>query len=259
MLFVGLTFTFTALAAVGFLLASLLGLALPLFDYLTGRSKPALRILLLGSVCLIGAGIFLTKRSAAHPRRDTLVYSINADEKRAKWVSYDQAPDSWTASVLGGTARKQSDPAYAAGLDRPVFATDAPLIPVDSPFVAVTQNFVSNGEQTITLQIASRRDARTFVVRLPAELKVSAAGWNGNMLPMHGDSQANVPWTFRFYNAPQEGASLEFRFPAHNGIRVWVADSTPGLPSIDPLSRRPDDTTPGYGSDVTLVAKALDL
>jgi hypothetical protein len=49
-----------------------------------------------------------------------LVYSVNTDENKAKWVSYDAAPDSWTSRIFGSNPRKQSDPAYTAGLDRPV-------------------------------------------------------------------------------------------------------------------------------------------
>jgi hypothetical protein len=188
-----------------------------------------------------------------------LIYSVNTAENKAKWISYDAAPDAWTSRVMGPDVKRQSIPSYTAGMERPVLSSDAALVPLAPPFVAVTQNYVLDGEQTVTLQITSTRDARSLVVRLPSDLKLSAAGWNGNVQRINDKSQANVPWVFRFYNAPAEGVSLEFRFPAQHPIRIWVADTTAGLPAIAPLSPRPADTTPGYGSDVTLVSKALDL
>jgi hypothetical protein len=259
MFFVSLLLTYLGLAAAAFLLATLIAMAPDLFDRITGRSKSSVLIIFLTSACLMVAGMCLSHWSAEHPRPDTLIYSVNADEDKAKWISYDATADAWTRSVLGPAARRQSELGYTAGLGRPVTSSDAELVPQTAPFVAIGQNYVLDGEQTITLQVTSTRDARSLLVRLPAELKLSAAGWNGNTQSIDDNSQASVPWTFRFYNAPPEGASLEFRFRALHPVRIWVADSTPGLPPIAPFSPRPADTTPGYGSDVTLVVKALDL
>ena len=257
--FVALTFTYIALAAAALLLTTLIAMSPALFDRLAGRCRLSLLIIFLLSASLIGAGIHLSVRSSVHPRRDSLIYSVNTDENKARWVSYDATPDSWTAHVLGSAPRKQKEPAYTAGVERPVLTSDATLVPLESPFFAITQNFVSDGAQTITLKIASRRDARSFVVRLPGDLKLSSAGWNGEIQPIDATSHSSAPWTFRFYNAPPEGVSLEFRFAAHSGSRAWIADATPGLPTIVPLSPRPDDTTPEPGSDITLVARALDF
>jgi hypothetical protein len=257
MFFVSLFFSYVGLTAVAFLLTALLAMAPPLFDRLFGRLKFSFLTIFLVSASLIGAGLRLTVWSVEHPHQDTLIYSVNPDENKAKWVSYDAAPDAWTSRILGPNARKQSDPAYTAGLERPVLSSDATLVPLSAPFVAITRETVLDGEHTIRLQITSKREARSFVVRLAGHVKLSAAGWNGNLQAIHENSSTNLPWTFRFYNAPPEGASLEFRY-SDGPIRVWIADSTPGLPPIAPLTPRPDDTTPAYGSDVTLVTKALE-
>lgn len=259
MFFVSLLLSYLGLAAAALLLTMLLATSPPLFDHVTGRSRLSLIIIFLISAVLIGTGIHLSVWSSEHPRPDTVVYSVNADENKAKWVSYDATADAWTGRILGPTVRRESEPGYTVGLERLVLSSDATLVPLTARSVAITQNSVLDGEQTITLHLTSSRDARLFLVRVPAELKLSAAGWNGDVQPIHDRSQTNVPWTFRFYNAPREGVSLEFRFPARRPIRLWVADSTPGLPPIAPFAPRPSDTTPGYGSDITLVAKALDL
>jgi hypothetical protein len=258
MFFVSLFLSYMGLAAAAFLLTTLLAMAPTLFDRLAGGSKLSLIVVFLVSAFLIGAGLRLTVWSLEHPHPDTLIYSVNADEGKAKWVSYDAAPDAWTSQILGSTPRKQSDPAYTAGLERPVLSSDATLVPLTAPLVVITHKSVIDGEHTISLQIASTREARSLVVRLPGHVKLSAAGWNGNVQAIHENSPTNFPWTLRFYNAPPEGASLEFRY-RDGPVRVWIADTSPGLPAIAPLTPRPDNTTTGYGSDVTLVAKALDL
>lgn len=260
MFFVALTFTYAALAAAAFLLTFLLATALPLFDRLAGRLKVTLPIVFLISAGLLGAGICLSVHSASHPRRDTLIYSLNANENKAKWVSYDAAPDTWTTSVLGSAPRKGPDPAYTVGLDRPVLTNDAAVVSLTSPSVTVTQDTTCGGERSLRLQVISTRGARTFVVRLSGDLQLAAAGWNEKVELITDKSHANAPWTFRFYNAPPEGAALALRFQAQNHpIRIWIADVTSSLPAIAPLSSRPQDTTAGYGSDVTIVTSAHEL
>jgi Peptidase family M28 len=259
MFFVSLFLSYLGLAAVAFLLTTLIAIAPPVFDRLAGRTRFSLVALFVVSACMIGAGIRLSRWSSEHPRPDTLIYSVNADENKAKWVSYDAAPDVWTGGILGPAPHKQSDPAYTVGLERAVMTRDATLVPLAAPFVSMTQNSVINGERMITLQITSKRDARSFVVRLPSDLQLTAAGWNAKVGPIHDNSSTKFPWTFRFYNAPAEGVSLEFRFRSQNHVRVWVADTTPGLPPIAPLAPRPQDTTPGYTSDTTVVTTSLDL
>ena len=257
MFFVALTFNIAALAAAAFLFTSLLAVALPLFEHL--RSRFSVVIIFLSAAVLIGAGIRLTKRSAAHPRRNSLVYSVNADEKKAKWISYDAAPDAWTSAVLGSAARSHADPGYTAGLERPVFSNDATFLPLTSPQVTVAQDTTAEGVRTVRLQISSTRGARLLLVRVPFDVALLAAGWNGKVEPIHDNSRTHPPCSLRFYNAPPEGASVELRFRAQNPIQIWVADTTPELPAIAPLLPRPNDTTPAYGSDVTLVAKLFEF
>jgi hypothetical protein len=121
MFFVSLLLTYPGLAAAGLMLTLLLAMAPSIFHLLAGRSRVVIASIVVVSALLIGAGIRLSVWSAGHPRRDSLIYSVNADQNKAKWVSYDIAPDNWTGRILGAAARKQSDPAYTAGLERPLY------------------------------------------------------------------------------------------------------------------------------------------
>jgi len=259
MFFVALTFTYFAVAAAALLLSALLAMAVALFDRLTRTLTVTLTVILLPSVLLIAVGAHLTARSSKHPRRNSLIYGVNADENKAKWVSYDDAPDSWTASVLGSTVRRQADAAYAAGLERPVLSSDATLTSLTPPSAVVSADTAADGLRILKLRVSSTRGARSLLVRLSGELKLQAAGWNDHVESLEHDSKIKGPWTLRFYNLPPEGVSLELRFSAPKPIQLWLADSTPGLPSIQPLSPRPDDTTPAYGSDLTLVERVYEF
>lgn len=259
MFFVALEFTYLALAAVALVLTTLLAVALPLLDRLSANLRLTLITLLLLSVSLIAAGIRLSAWSAAHPRPDTLVYSVNAEETKAKWLSYDRTLDAFTSRVIDVNAARDAGPAYTAGLERPVLSADAPLEALAPPAATVVKDSTIDGTRTVTLDIKSTRGARSLLVRLPSDLKLAAAGWNGMSMPMKESSPASSPWSLRFYNLPPEGASLELRFSAQEPARIWIADSTPGFQPNALPPPRPDDTIPGYGSDVTLVTKFYDL
>jgi len=259
MFFVALTFTYLVLVAAAFLLTALLAMAPHLFDRLAGRLKLTLVMIFLMSAALIGEGTHLSVHGPKHPRRDSLIYSINADEKKAKWVSYDEAPDPWTIGVLGSTARPHSDRAFTAGLDRRVLSTDATLAALLSPSVTVAADTTTDDVRTLRLQLASSRSARLLVVRLSSEVNLIAAGWNGHVESIQDQAKTRSPWTLRFYNVRPEGVSVELRFSAMKPILVWVADTTSGLPAVPPLSPRPADTTPSYGSDITMVGRAYDF
>lgn len=259
MFFVSLLFSYAGLGAAAFLLSVLLAMAPDLFDQLVGRGRVFSIALGSVSLCLLAVGVRLSHWSTDNPRRDTLIYSVNADVNKAKWVSYDAAPDNWTTELFGSHARRQSDPMFTVGVTRPVFSSDTTMVPLSPPQVTITENYMRDGEQTVRVQVTSTRNARSLVARLPGDLRLTAAGWNGNIQPLHDTSPNSGPWTFRFYNAPSEGASLEFRFASQKGVKLWVADSTPGLPEIMPLPPRPNDTMPAYGSDVTIVARSTEL
>jgi len=259
MFFVALTFTYLAVTVAALLLTVLLAMAVVFFDRLTKQLTVTLTVVLLVSVLLIAAGSHLTVRSSKHPRRDSLIYSVNADQNKAKWVSYDDAPDSWTAGILGSTVRRQVDAAYTAGLERPVLSSDAILTSLTPPSAVVSADTTTDGVRILKLHVSSTRGARSLLVRLSRELNLQAAAWNDHVESLEYDSKIKGPWTLRFYNLPPEGVSLELRFSAPKPIQLRLADSTPGLPRIQPLSPRPDDTTPGYGSDLTLVERVYEF
>ncbi|PZR73662.1 MAG: hypothetical protein DLM73_09905 [Chthoniobacterales bacterium] len=256
MFFVSLNFNYLSVGADVFLLTTLMALAVPLFDRLVSKALATVTVVFVLSAFLIVSGIYLSHFSAEHPRRDSLIYSVNADEKKAKWTTYDNAPDAWTAHMLGDNPRRQVDPEFAAGSDRPLLSAEATLLPLAAPSVTVTNDTTADNIRSLTLQLTSARDARSLLVRLPGELKLLAAGWNGRFQPMQGDPKSNAPWSLRFENVPAEGAQLELRFLAQKPVKIWVADTSPGLPTADRASpARPAETIPTYGSDVTLVAR----
>lgn len=259
MFFTALNFTYAAITADALLLATLLSVATAVFNDFGRLSKRTLISIFVVSALLLGAGVHLSKWSVAHPRADTLIYSVNTDENKAKWLSYDAAPDAWTARALGISVRRASDPAYTVGGIQPVLSTEAAPIALSAPAFNVTSDTTTEGVRTLRLQLASTRGARSLLARLPADVRLVAGGWNGKVESMNEKPASGTPWSFRFFNLPPEGASLELRFAARTPIRIWLADSTPGLPSNPPLPSRPDDTMPAFGSDITLAVRSFEL
>jgi hypothetical protein len=96
-----------------YVIATLLGIFLavtaPLLVQISRPLEVCLPATIVAAIALLLIGRHHSRFSPEHPRRNTLIYSINADEQKAAWISYDDAVDEWTEQFLGaGAATSES-------------------------------------------------------------------------------------------------------------------------------------------------------
>ncbi len=256
LLMVALDLGMASLLVAALLLSLLLAVAWPVFEFIVKPVRGVTIALLLAAAVMIFAGAALSHPSAQHPRRDTLIYSLNTDEGKAKWISYDKAPDAWTRQFLGAKPSQTVDPAYSAGLDRAVLSADAPVLPLAAPSVTVASDRRAGGLRILHLHLTAADGARTIRVRLPAGTDLQAAGWNGRLLPVDTEPSKH-PWRLRYEAVPLGGVDLELHLRGDGPVECWVANSLPGLPELPdhPIAPRPEDLMADTGSDITLVAR----
>ncbi|MDQ6911425.1 MAG: M28 family peptidase [Verrucomicrobiota bacterium] len=255
--FVALDLNVASIGAAVFLMTILLVAVLPLFlSLVRPLLRTAILLLFLAFLCLT-LGAILSRSEAKHPRRDTIAYSINADQNKAQWISYDAAPDGWTSLFLGRHPPKGVNAEFTIGSDRPCLVGDAPIQPLLSPIASVIQDSTENGARILTLHVRSNRGATALVVRLSADVKMQSATWNGCAQELGDRGKATTPWYLRFDGLPAEGVDLQLRFLAQQSVKLWVGDSSFGLPQLSgqSYSDRPPEMMAGPGSDVTLAGR----
>lgn len=257
LLFVLLGLNSIAVAALAVLLGCFLAAAAPFFAPVGKAPRVTVASLLIASIALGLVGRQLSQFSAAHPQRNSLIYSVNADERKATWISSDDAVDGWTAQFLGNNRQRGEAAAFQMGSERNVWSAEAELLPLQAPTATVISDSAEGDERVLRLHLASPRNANVLLMRLPANAKVLSLVANGRSHRLENADAAASSWLFRYNAPPPEGVDLELWLASSAPLKCWVADRSLGLPEIPNKTYRlrAAEYVATYGSDVMLVAR----
>jgi hypothetical protein len=252
LVYVFLTLQLITVAAVGLLLGLFFLLLSPGMDVALPRSatKFVAAALFAGALAGLGVGAATSGQSTAHPRRDSLFYSLNADDHTAAWISNDAAPDKWNSRFFPSKQAPHPMPNYLAGLQRPVLASAAPPLDLAPPIAEMKSDEKTGETRNVRINVHSQRKARALVLVLIGEaLPVSIRAGGRQIVPRARSS----PFIINLAGMDGSGIDLELFFKAPFGISFWLYDQSDGLPPS--VSPRPSDLMAGEGSDVIMVAR----
>jgi hypothetical protein len=184
------------------------------------------------------------------PRPDSILYSLNADDNSALWITYDDRADAWTRQFLPGDVSKaQPVQKYLAGFSRPLISAVAPSLPLSPPIAElVEQNDRGNGLHAVKLKIRSQRGSGALYFRFAEPVRPDSMKLAGKdvQVPKHNVSGLNL------YATGEQGVELEFALKG-GSISFWLMDRSDGLPGL--VSQRPPGFIAQNGSDVTFVCR----
>ena len=255
LLYVFLTLNLLSIAAIGLLLGFFFILCVPLVNVAT--PQPRWRIIVLplvaiAGVCL-GVGVVQSHPSAQHPRRDSLLYSVNVDDHTAAWVSDDRGLDAYTAQFLpAGAIKRQPVPNFLAGSQRPVLSGPASAVALQPPVVEVKANEQEGDLHQVRMNVRSQRSADRVVLRFEQGVNLTSVKISGRIVPPSPNSIGPLV----LYGTENEGVNVEFTASAHSAISFWLADYSSGLPTT---RQRPSALIPAQGSDETVVSRKYTL
>ena len=255
LLYVFLTLNLLSIVAVGLLVGLFFNICMPVIDA-AAPARPwrtiVLPLLVAATVCL-GIGIMQSHPSVQHPRQDDLLYSFNADDHTAVWISPDNALDGYTSQFISATANRQPLPNYLAGSQRKVLSSPAPVLDLLPPISIIRADEQKGDIHNLLMHVQSPRDAEFIVMRFevgvqPVSVKISGR----TMSP--GPNAAGL--SLLLYGMGSQGADLDLTLKAPSGVSFWVGDYSVGLPTTQ---RRPPELIAGQGSDQTLVGRKYIL
>ncbi len=258
LVYIFLTLQILTAAVAGLLVVLCFAIGAPLLALAVPASKPLrwtsgiLASLVL--VCLV-SGILLSHPSAVHPKFDTVLYSVNSNERTAAWLSYDQTLDSFTSHFLTGTQlRRQAMPDFLAGSVRPMWSTPATLADLAPPEMDIKSNEQAGRERHLHLVVRSRRGARLMHLRFDKSVRVSAVNIGGRDVAVQQD--ATEPFTLNLSGLNQGEMDINLTVSGTHDLVFWAMDESDGLPVP---AQRPPDHLAWYGSDVTLVCRKYSV
>jgi hypothetical protein len=207
-----------------------------------------------GAVVCLGCGVALSGYSVGHPQPDSIVYSLNADDNTAVWISYDRKPDDWTRQFFGANNPAPHPlPNYLAGLTRPLISATTPTIPLAPPIIENVEHKQEGGLHRLKLRLRSQRKAETLYLRFPDDVQPVSAKVAGRDVPVHKGSRFGLTT----YAMGDEGVELELTITAPSALSFWVMDRSYGLPVN--AKPRPSNIIGIEGSDVTYVCRKYVL
>ncbi len=214
--------------SVGFLLGLFFLISLPTLDSSSIASRGWVSgLLAVAAVVCLGCGVALSGYSSEHPRPDSIIYSLNADDNSAVWISYDRKPDEWTRQFFG--ANKPAPrllPNYLAGFARPLISANTPPLPLLPPLIENVEHKQEGGLHRLKLRLRSQRKAETLYLRFPDGVQPVSAKVAGRDVTVHKGDRFGLT----LYAMGDEGVELEltvtssFRsFVLGNGPLPWSA------------------------------------
>src|SRR5579872_884959 len=258
LLYVFLTFQLITIVAVGLLLGLLFLICAPLLNIAIPPRKwqPAMLLLLICGTVSIAAGVKQSHYSAQHPRHDSVLYSLDADNHTAAWLSYDQGLDSWTSRFIPDQRRQpQSMPSYLAGSQRSVLSGPAPALDLAPPAVEVSVNKIEGDLHRIKMNVRSQRNANRIFLSFDQDIHPVAINLAGReIVPVQNSQGLNIT----FFGPFPQGADIQLSFKDQSPVAFWIMDQSYGLPQAEE-GPRPQDVIASEGSDVTIVCRRYKL
>jgi Peptidase family M28 len=257
----------------------LFGLYIPYIDFLTaGRRWVVPGVLGVLAIAMIIKGNAASNFDASQPHPDSIFYFQDTDRGRARWVSLDSRPDSFTSQFfqhhvrggwlpkLAGLATRETPDSNLASISRDfaylnrgrTIEGDAPMINVAPPELKVLDDSTIGGERTVKMHIASVRGSSIVWMSVPVGVSVLGASIDGRSV---GD-RVTDGWSGWYWRAPASGFDLTLKIATPAPFVVTVIDQTDGLPETPgfAIKPRPPETMPTpflFFDSTTLVRKTF--
>jgi hypothetical protein len=254
LLYIFLTFQVLTVAAAGLLLALFFLISFPLMEAnVAVRPRLALASLLVAAAACLVTGNALSHYTPEHPRLDTILYSLNADDNTAVWISTDSQPDDWTKHFLTDKPTARPVPNYLAGQPRPYLSAGAPVVQLSAPVIENVDHRKDGNTHTLKLTLRSTRNAQVLYLKFGEDVQPVSVRLAGRDVPVHTRGRFGVT----LYGIGEKGIDLEIAVSTTSPLSFWVMDRSMGLPvSTQP---RPDNIVGADGSDVTFVCRKYTL
>ena len=163
LLFIALTLA--ALPVTIMILMLMLGMVTPLVQAL--RRPYVLPLLpLLACAGLLVGGALSAGFSAAQPQPNSLMYAQNAMDGKAYWVSDDAELDSWSGRVFSAKPHRQALKDIYGPNAVATWVQPAPPLTAAAPTIRVLSDSSAGGKRSLSLEIASPRQAPELVANV---------------------------------------------------------------------------------------------
>ncbi len=250
-----------ALLFLTLLLGLLLPVLLPALGQKNDRAQGVLPGLgVLGALVALVAGQATSHPTAKQPQQTHLYYALDANCKRAYWLSALTTPDGWLRQVLTHPHYGPL-PTLLAGQTAPVLYQAAPMLALDPPGIVIQSDKHVAGRRYLHLVLyPGRGDVSSLRLSFPKPEQVRSLHLGGHLVPTQALA-SGAAGAITFIAPHLSGEEIDLETVDTNSLRLFVATRSqelllvPGLPAL-PATYVP---APGYNSFTTQVKKEFLL
>jgi len=233
-------------------LGLLLGLLLPLFSGIL-KSNPFVipGVALILCIFSLVLAHFQSDYTDKQPLQTNVWYSLDADNKKASWVSGFSKPDFWNKQFF-------KDPKQELNNGRTRLINDAPLLSLPAPEVVVEKDTIENSVRKLRLQLKSAREGISMIMITSDKSPLTKMTIN----QMEKQILSAGPYHSLYFSGLNEkGITLEIETRPDVPFEFTLIDRTMGLPAFDGITNYANNVIPGPGSNsnTTQVKKSFSL
>ena len=227
------------------LVALLLGLLLPLLHVVAVRRWLLPALALAAALVCLAVTVASARFDADRPRMDSIFYALNADTGTAVWATLDEAPDAWTAQLLGRDPQTRPIHDYYPIFNGGLLAADAPAAALPAPSITVARDTAQGATRTVRLRLAAPPQAEFLILELaapatPADLAGLTIDGRRVALDRAGAPRTGRPWILKFAAPPAEGVDVELELRTLAPVTLRAVAQLDGLPAgVGALAPRP--------------------
>jgi len=251
-------------AAVPALIGILLGLALPLLAAVFRESRwllPAGAF----SLCIVAAvlGLVQNRPSAEQPFKTNLVYVINADQGKARWVSLSFGADRWNKQFFPNAQLLPIATVFPGGpyhLSH-VLTNDAPLQDFPAPTLTVKRDTIENDRRLLSLHLQASPGANSVHLifdanNLPEKILLQ------DSVQLDDSTHRRTGFHWLMYKGiTAAGLDLQLQLSTKDSARIDVLSRSIGLPAGAGFKGFPPGVIPGPEnySNATIAVKKFSF
>ncbi len=226
-------------------------------DNINKRFLP-MTALLTGIICFILAHLN-SGYDKQKPLQSNLMYCVDADSKKALWVSKHLKTDEWNDEFFTKPEKallKNIRPdSYKIRL-----INQAPYLSFSKPQIQIVRDDIFTGKRILTLSISTQRKANIMELLIDRKAELISVTIDGKPVTDSRFYQINQDFhRISFYGFVHKNINMTIEYKNNAPLRMIIIDKKNGLPSFKGIKPMPAWIIPdtGWDSNITLVKKTF--
>jgi hypothetical protein len=228
----------------------LLGLLLPVLEWIAPKRRRWLPVgALFVSLVLVLTATGLSGFDAAHPKPNTVIYWLDANQNQARWITVDDARsgrdtraqlDEWTGQFFPDGGQESSINPWLSGwftTQFPALETSAPVADLPSSSLTLLSDESAGTVRHLRLHVDIPEAVQDAHILVQASKPMAALGVNGSAVDLRSQSVESMQ--INVLGRHPDGVTLQLTVSTGASVAITVQDRILGLPSIPGLTLMP--------------------